>query len=96
MVYRPGEEQTAEILSQDLQLFNLPEGPTDIEKLQMQHDAMIKVFQDNNIEVVYLDPKRPLIGTYGIPLRSAPFLRETITVPGGVIICRIAVAYKRG
>jgi N-dimethylarginine dimethylaminohydrolase len=57
---------------------------------------MIKVFQDKNIEVVYLDPKRPLIGTYGIPLRSAPFLRETITVPGGVIICRIAVAYKRG
>ena len=96
MVYRPGEEQTADILSQDLQLFNLPEGPSDVHKLRTQHDAMVEVFKKNDIEVVYLEPKRPLIGAYGIPLRSAPFLRETITVPGGVIICRIAVAYKRG
>lgn len=96
MVYRPGEEQTADILSKDLQLFNLPEGPTDLKKLQSQHDGMVKAFADEDIEVVYLEPKRPLIGTYGIPLRSAPFLRETITVPGGVLICRIAVAYKRG
>jgi N-dimethylarginine dimethylaminohydrolase len=96
MVYRPGEEQTAEMLSQDLQLFNLPEGPTDLDKLQSQHDEMVRVFEQEGIEVVYLEPKTPLVGTYGIPLRSAPFLRETITGPGGVIICRIAVAYKRG
>jgi N-dimethylarginine dimethylaminohydrolase len=96
MVYRPGDEQTAEILSKDLQLFNLPEGPTDLDKLQSQHDEMVRAFEEEGIEVVYLEPKRPLVGTYGIPLRSAPFLRETITVPGGVVICRIAVAYKRG
>ena len=96
MVHRPGEEQTAGFLSQDLQLFNLPEGPSDVEKLRAQHDAMVKVFKDNNIEVVYLDPKSPLIGTYSIPLRSAPFLRETINVPGCIIICHTAVAYKRG
>ncbi len=96
MVYRPGEEQTAELLGEDLQLFNLPEGPTDLERLRAQHDAMVRVFREEGAEVVELAPKRPLAGTYGIPLRSAPFLRETITAPGGVIICRIAVAYKRG
>jgi N-dimethylarginine dimethylaminohydrolase len=96
MVYRPGEEQRAELLSEDLQLFNLPEGPTDLNKLQSQHDEMVRAFEKEGIEVVYLEPKRPLVGTYGIPLRSAPFLRETITVPGGVVICRISVAYKRG
>lgn len=96
MVYRPGDEQTAEILSKDLQLFNLPEGPTDLNKLQSQHDEIVRAFEEEGIEVVYLEPKRPLVGTYGIPLRSAPFLRETITVRGGVVICRIAVAYKRG
>lgn len=96
MVYRPGEEQTAELLTEDLQLFNLPEGPTDLSKLRSQHDEMVRVLEEEGVEVVYLEPKRPLVGTYGIPLRSAPFLRETITVPGGVVICRIAVAYKRG
>jgi N-dimethylarginine dimethylaminohydrolase len=96
MVYRPGEEQQAPVLAEDLQLFNLPEGPTDLARLQGQHDAMVRALEAEGAEVVYLEPKRPLVGTYGIPLRSAPYLRETITVPGGVIICRIAVAYKRG
>jgi N-dimethylarginine dimethylaminohydrolase len=96
MVYRPAEEQTAEILSEDPQLFNLPEGPTSLETFQAQHDAMVKALENEGVEVVYLEPRKSLVGTYGIPLRSAPFLRETITAPGGVVICRIAVAYKRG
>lgn len=96
LVHRPGDEQHDALIQADRQLFNLPEGPSDIAKLQAQHDALVTAMQNENIEVLTLDPPGPLTGTYGIPLRSAPFLRETITVPGGVIICRLAVAYKKG
>jgi len=96
LVYRPGDEQTNELIQTDRQLFNLPEGPTDLKKMQEQHDNFTEAMRNDGIEVIYLDPPKPLIGTYGIPLRSAPFMRETITVPGGVIICRLAVAYKKG
>ena len=96
LVYRPGDEQTDEIIQTDLQLFNLPEGPSNLKKMQEQHDNFTEAMRNEGIEVIYLDPPKPLIGTYGIPLRSAPFMRETITVPGGVIICRLAVAYKKG
>ena len=96
LVYSPGDEQKNDLIQKDPQLFNLPEGPSDIKKMHEQHDNFVGAMEKEGIEVLFLDPPKPLIGTYGIPLRSAPFLRETITVPGGVIICRIATAYKRG
>jgi N-dimethylarginine dimethylaminohydrolase len=96
MVYRPGDEQKDSLISEDYQLFNLPEGPTNLDKLQEEHDNLVAAMEGEGIEVIYLEPKERLIGTYGIPLRSAPYMRETITAKGGVIICRIAVAYKRG
>ena len=96
MVYRPGEEQKDPLISEDYQLFNLPEGPTDLDKLQKQHDDLVDVLKKEDIEVVYLEPKSPLIGTFGIPLRSAIFCREAIMVIGGVIISRSASAYKKG
>ncbi|MCG2779083.1 MAG: arginine deiminase family protein [Desulfobacterales bacterium] len=96
LVYRPGEEQKEALIQEDLQLFNLPEGPSDFEKMQEQHDEFVTAMENEGIEVIFLEPRKPLIGTYGIPIRSAPFLRETITVRGGVIICRLAVAYKKG
>ncbi|RKX76006.1 MAG: hypothetical protein DRP87_13105 [Spirochaetes bacterium] len=96
MVYRPGEEQTDELIRQDYQLFNLPQGPTNLEKLQKEHDELVSALKAEGVEVIYLEPKKPLRGTYGVPLRSAPYTRETIVVRGGVIIERPAPAYKKG
>lgn len=96
LVYRPGEEQLDDLIQTDRQLFNLPEGSTDLGKMQKQHDAMCDAMRNHGVEVIHLDPPKPLVGTYGIPLRSQCFMRETITAPGGVIICRTAVAYKKG
>ena len=96
LVYRPGEEQEHELIGKDHQLFNLPEGPTKVTRLRKEHDSLVEALQAEGIEVVYLEPKKPLIGTYGIPLRSAPYTRETIMVRGGAIIERPAPAYKKG
>jgi len=96
MVYRPGEEQEDPLIAQDYQLFNLPEGPTDLAKLRKQHDNLVAILKAEGIDVVYLEPKSPLVGTFGIPLRSAIYTRETIMVRGGAIISRSASAYKKG
>jgi N-dimethylarginine dimethylaminohydrolase len=97
MVCRPGEEQKHDIISTDYQLFNLPEGPTNFEKLQEEHRSLVEAMEREDIEVVYLDDlDEPFVGTYDIPLRSAPYTRETIMVRGGAIICRPTVAYKKG
>lgn len=96
MVHPPGDEQKNSIISKDHQLFSLPEGPTDFDKLQEEHRSLVAALEEEGIEVVYLEPKKPLIGTYGIPLRSAPFARNAIMVRGGAIIQRPPVAYKKG
>jgi N-dimethylarginine dimethylaminohydrolase len=96
MVCRPGEEQKHPLITRDRQLFNLPEGATDFDKLQEEHQSLVQAMEAEGIEVVYLNTGEPFIGTYGIPLRAIPYTRETIMVRGGAIICRIAVAYKRG
>ncbi|MBA7632961.1 2-nitroimidazole nitrohydrolase [subsurface metagenome] len=96
MAYRPADEQKHELISKDHQLFNLPAGPTDLDKLQKEHDSLVSILKAEGIEVVFLEPKKPLIGTYGIPLRSAPYTRETVMVRGGAIIERPAPAYKKG
>ncbi len=96
MVCRPGDEQKDSLISKDRQLFNLPEGATDFDKLQEEHQSLVEALQAEDIKVVYLNTDEPFIGTYGIPLRSAPYTRETIMVRGGAIICRPTVAYKKG
>ena len=96
MVHRPAEEQTHPLIRQDPQLFNLPEGVSDLGKLQAQHDRFVEVLKAEGIDIVYLEPKAPLIGSFGIPLRSAIFTREAIVVRGGAIISRSASAYKKG
>jgi len=96
MVCRPGDEQKDSLISKDHQLFNLPEGATDFDKLQKEHQSLVEALQTEDIEIVYLNTDEPFIGTYGIPLRSAPYTRETIMVRGGAIICRPTVAYKKG
>ena len=96
VVYEPGDEQTDKLISKDYQLFNLPEGPTDLDKLKEEHRSLVAALKAEGIEVIYLEPKEPLIGTYGIPLRSAPYTRETIMVRGGAIVERPVPAYKKG
>ena len=96
IVCRPGEEQKDSLLSEDHQLFNLPEGPTNLDKLLEEHRCLVAALEAEGIEIVYLNSKEPFIGTYRIPLRSAPYTRETIMVRGGAIICRPTPAYKKG
>jgi len=96
MVCKPGDEQKDSLISQDHQLFNLPEGPTNLDKLHEEHRNLVKALEAEGMEVVYLNSKEPFVGTYGIPLRSAPYTRETIMVRGGAIVERPAPAYKKG
>jgi N-dimethylarginine dimethylaminohydrolase len=96
MVCKPGEEQKDSLISKNYHLFNLPEGPLDFDKLQEQHRNLVTALETEGIEVVYLNSDKPFIGTYGIPLRAAPFTRTTIMVRGGAIITRPTHAYKKG
>ncbi len=96
LVHEPGEETASPIISKDPALFNLPEGIPDPEKMKVQHGMLVEALKGENVEVVYLEPKKPLIGTYGIPLRSACYTRESIVISGGAIIERPAPVYKKG
>ena len=96
MVCRPGEEQTDKLIRKDYQLFSLPEGGLDFDKLQEQHRVFVRALKKEGMDVVFLNSDKPFIGTYGIPLRTAPYTRETIVVRGGAVICRPAPAFKRG
>ena len=96
LVGRPGTEQHHELIAKDLQLFNLPEGATDFDKMQEEHRSLVQAMEAEGIQVDYLDQGQEFIGTYGIPLRTVPYTRETLVVRGGAIICRPTVAYKKG
>jgi len=96
LVCRPGEEQTNKLISEDFQLFSLPEGGLNFEKMLEEHQALVDALEANDVECVFLNEVGPFIGTYGIPLRTIPYTRETITVRGGALIMRPAPAFKRG
>ncbi len=94
IVHRPGPE--AAWGEADPDFFNLPTGMPDLERMQAQWDNFVEVLHENGVETYNLDAPPPVLGTYGIPLRSATFAHETLMVKGGAIICRCAPAYKRG
>ncbi len=97
MVCEPGVEQKDSTIPQDYQLFNLPEGPTDFDKLVREHRALVAALESEGIEVIRLKPTdQTAIGTYGIPLRSIMYTRETIMARGGAIVERPVPAYKKG
>lgn len=96
LVHRPGEEAKHPILAEDPAFFNLPQGLTDLKKMQCQHDNFVSVMKGEGVEVVYLNPSVPLVGTYGVPLRSACYTHEALVIRGGAIIERPACAYKKG
>jgi N-dimethylarginine dimethylaminohydrolase len=96
LVCAPGEEQYADVIKTDKQLFNLPAGETDPEKMKAQHQTLVDLFVKEGIEVIFLNDLGPFVGTYGIPLRSCWATRESIMVRGGAIICRPPPAYKKG
>ena len=84
------------MISEDYQLFSLPEGPLNFDKLQEEHRNLVAALEAEGIEVAYLNSEKPFIGTYGIPLRTAPYTRETMMVRGGAIIERPTPAFKKG
>jgi N-dimethylarginine dimethylaminohydrolase len=96
LVHRPGEEAAHPILAKDPGFFSLPEGPTDLKKMQTQHDNLVQVMKGEGVEVIYLNPTRPLIGTYGVPLRTSCYMHEALVIKGGAIIERPACAFKKG
>ena len=96
LVHKPGEETISPIISKDPALFNLPEGMTDLKKMQKQHEMLVEALKSEGVDVVYLEPKKPIIGTYGIPLRSICYTRDSVVIKGGAIIERPAPAYKKG
>ena len=96
MLCKPGDEQKSELISQDYQLFSLPEGGLNFEKLQEEFRNFVAALEAENVEIVYMNSEKPFIGTYGIPLRTAPYTRAAMPVKGGIIIDRPAPAFKKG
>lgn len=94
IVHRPGQE--AAFGEEDPDYLNLPSGTVNLPKMQAQHDEFVRVLNENGVETIRLDAPQPVLGTYGIPLRSATYTHETLMVKGGAIICRCAPGYKRG
>jgi N-dimethylarginine dimethylaminohydrolase len=93
LVHRPGDE--IKVMTQDKydssiealiddrqQWYWREETPPDLEKMQEQHDAMVRAMQQEGVEVVYVDgaPRDP----------KAMFTRDNgIAVKGGAIIGRM-------
>lgn len=96
MVHRPGEEAAHPIFAKDPGFFSLPEGLLDLKKMQEQHDQLAQVLKGEGAEVVYLNPTEPVIGAYGLPIRTACYMHEALVIKGGAIIERPACAFKKG
>ena len=64
--------------------------PPDLPKMQVQHDALVKVLRDEGIEVVYLDEAAP-----GRTKSCSP-RDSVIAVAGGAIVCRLGARIRRG
>jgi N-dimethylarginine dimethylaminohydrolase len=64
--------------------------PPDLPKMQMQHDALVKVLRDRGVEVVYLDQAAP-----GRTKSCSP-RDSVIAVDGGAIVCRLGPRIRRG
>jgi N-dimethylarginine dimethylaminohydrolase len=96
LVHRPGEENEAPEIKEDPPFFNLPKGIPDLKLMQKQHDAFVELLQNHGVEVIYLNPSPPLVGTYGIALRALVFARTGTVIRGGAILDRNANHYKRG
>ena len=94
IVHRPGLE--AAFGEEDPDYLNLPSGAIDLQKMQTQHDEFVRVLNEHGVETMPLHAPHPILGTYGIPLRSATYTHETLMVKGGAIICRCVPGYKRG
>ncbi|NPV85872.1 MAG: hypothetical protein HPY45_07680 [Anaerolineae bacterium] len=94
IVHRPDAE--AAFGDVDPDFLNLPSGLPNLARMQAQHDAFVRLLNENGVETLPLYAPQPLHGTYGIPLRSATYTHETLMVRGGAIVCRCAPAYKRG
>ncbi len=96
LVHRPGEENEAPEIKEDPAFFNLPEGLPDYQRMQKEHDAFVGILQREGVEVVYLNPTPPLVGTYGISMRALVYARTATVIRGGAIMDRNANHYKRG
>lgn len=96
VVHRPGPEACPKEAQVDPQFFSLPSGLPDVEGMQVQWDGFVKILNENDVETISLNASQPVLGTYGLPLRTATYCHETLMVKGGAIICRCAPAFKRG
>ena len=96
LLHRPGEENDAPEIREDPAFFNLPEGLPDWRIMQREHDAFADVLRSEGVEVVYLEPDAPLVGTYGVSLRALVYARTATVIRGGAIMDRNANHYKRG
>lgn len=62
----------------------------DLDKVQSQHDGLTKALEDEGVELVYLEEPVP-------NMTKSVFTRDpAIIVPGGAILCRMGVSYRRG
>lgn len=96
LLHRPGEENLFKEFEQDPAFFNLPQGNIDLKRMQAEHDTFAELLRSEGTEVIYLEPKQPLVGTYGFPIRAMMYARTATVIDGGVIIDRNANHYKRG
>lgn len=62
----------------------------ELTRVQAQHDRLVKVLEDEGAEVVHVRDPLP-------HMTKSVFTRDpAIIVPGGALICRMGVSYRRG
>jgi len=96
VVQRPGPEAAPREALADNQWYSLPTGLPDLDKMQQEWDNFVRVMNDNGVETISLDAEQPVLGTYGMPIRTITYCHEPLMVKGGVIIGRCAAGFKRG
>jgi N-dimethylarginine dimethylaminohydrolase len=101
LVRRPGDEWeqiTEDAWDEESQALVDPQGgwywtareAPDMDKVRAQHEGLVQTLRDQGVEVVVAEP---LGGRY----TKAVYIRDPlVTVPGGAVIGRMAVAMRRG
>lgn len=98
LVCRPSENEIHPIFKKDPTFYMFYDGQIpDIEKMQKEHDELVKIYKQAEIEVHYLEFPSSSMGPYG-PMRWMVYApRAFLVIRGGAIIQRSAsVPFAKG
>jgi len=94
-VVRPTEAEVDPLFEKDPTFFNFDGNSPSLDKMQKQHEEMVRVYRENGIKVTYLTYSERPRSAYGV-MKRAISAAAGFVVRGGAIIPREATQYWRG